>query len=272
MTICNAIADMMYTEYHEPQSVKQNEVQELSIAIAELPTPLQMSHEELTPTEISNCAVQLNIGKAMILRLQQSLTPTSLVSLNDKASFDASAQHIQDWLNDTARQQSIFLLQHSIRIGSEIPIAPSWQYLHSTFSTLESLQFIPLFLALQAKSSKAKTKSKSKNPGLVLSADQQKSMLDLVLQIETSLHDSARTLKTNLTAAGVLGRMIDVVFGRIGDDAASGDDGGLGVAFGRELEQLPGAETVAERFCGEVKESWEEALEGVLAVRVRRWK
>ena len=260
----------MYTEYHEPQSIRPDEVQELTTAMTELPSLLRSTHEELTQTEISNCALQLNVGKAAFLRLRQNLTPSSPVGPDGREGFDTSVQHIQDWLKNTARQHAEHLSQHSINIPSEPPLAPSWQYLHSTFSTLESLQFIALFLALQAKSLKTKSKSKSKNPGLVLSTEQQKPMLDLVLHIESSIHESVRTLKANLNAAGVLGRMIDVVFGRIGDDAAG--DGGLGAVFGRELEQLPEAETVAEHFCGEVKESWEDALEGVLAVRVRQWK
>ncbi len=32
------------------------------------------------------------------------------------------------------------------------------------------------------------------------------------------------------------------------------------------------AETVAEQFCGEVRESWEDALDGVLSIRVKKYK
>jgi N-terminal acetyltransferase B complex non-catalytic subunit len=271
MKICEAIADMMHTEYHEPQSIKQNEVEQLAAAISELQNLLKTNNDELTQTEIDNCTLQSKVGNAITLRLHQTIAPTSSTDPHDKASFDDSIHCIQDWLNDTAKQQTEYSCDHSIKILGETSIAPSWQYLHSAFSTLESLQFIALLLALShTKPSKSKSKSKSKNPLLVLPPDQRKRMLDLVLQIESSIHDSARTLKANLNASGVLGRMIDVVFGKGGDDNAG--VGALGAVSGKELEKLPDAETVAEGFCGEVKESWEDALEGIMGVRVRRWK
>ena len=284
MKMCRAIADMMYMDYHEPQSIKQTDIQELATSISQFLDLLKTSQEELTQSESNNCTVQSHIGIALTLRLQHNFPATSSADLSDdnnKATFDASIQYIQDWLNDTANQRTEHPFEHSIHIQAERPIAPSWQYLHSAFSILESLQLIAQFLALQAKSSKGKSKSKAKAkapPAFVVSVEQQKRMLDLVLQIEGSTHNSARTMKGNLNASGVLGGMIDAVFARGGngeDGSALGESGDLGelsTAFGKELEKLPGAEAVAEAFCGEVKESWEDALEGVLGISVRKWK
>jgi hypothetical protein len=260
MKICSAVADLLDEEYHEPQSIQQKDVQDLASALKDLPGLLKDTHNELTETEISNCNLQFYIGKALTLRLQQALPPFSTADSN-KADFDRAIQNIQDWLTETAKTQTEHPFTHGVISISESPIAPSWQYLHFAFSTLDSLQILSLFLAGQAKASKMK--SKTKNP-YILSADQRKHLQEPSEQIEKTIHDSARRLKDNLNASGVLGQMIDAVFGRNLE--------GTGAAFGRELEKLPNAEEAAERFCGEVRESWEDALDGILEVGVRRYK
>lgn len=111
---------------------------------------------------------------------------------------------------------------------------------------------------------------------------------DLVGKIEKSIHDSARLLKGNLNASGVLGTMVDMVFGRnnttgrsVSDEDATAVDAAASAsastatatstAFGNALDHLPDAESVAELFCGEVRESWEDALDGILSVGVKRY-
>jgi N-terminal acetyltransferase B complex non-catalytic subunit len=263
MKICSAVADLLDEEYHEPQSIQQKDVQELAAALKDLPELLKAAHNELTETEINNCNRQFYIGKALTLHLQQA-SPTSSTADSNKADFDRAIQSLQDWLTETANTITEQPFNHGEISISESPIAPSWQYLHSAFSTLDSLQMVSLFLAGQSKASK--TKSKAKNP-YILSADQRKDLKDSSEQIEKNIHDSARRLKDNLNASGVLGRMIDAVFGRGGLEGAGG-----GAAFGRALEKLPDAEAVAERFCGEVRGSWEDALDGVVGIRVKRYK
>lgn len=256
----------MPTNYADHSSIKQDDVQALSTALDDIPKLLQTAHE-FTDMEINTCQLQFHLGKALILCIQQdSPAATNSNVESHKSTFDSTIHHIQTWLTDTANQRT----EHPFSPGvvfldDETPVAPSWEYLHSAFSTLESLQLISLFLAAQTKphsSSKSKSKTKSGvNPTpFTLPADQRSGMQDLISQIEKSIHDTAGTLKENLNTSGVLGRMIDMVFGR------SGSEGGE--PMGKELEQLPDAETVAEGFCGEVRESWEAGLDGILGVQV----
>lgn len=274
MKICSAIADLMHIDYNEPQSIKQDDVQALASALDDISQLLKTAHDEFTDTEISTCQLHFHLGKALILRLQKDSPPASGAE-SHKPIFDSAILHIQTWLTDIVKQRTERPFSPGvIFLDDGTPIAPSWEYLHSTFSTLESLQLVSLFLAAQAKptSSSSKAKSKAKNnpnpTPFTLSAEQRTAMADLVFRIEQSIHDTARTLKENLNTSGVLGHMIDAVFGRSGDENHSN----AAAAIGKELEQFPDAETVAEGFCGEVKVSWEDGLNGILGVKVRRYK
>lgn len=281
MKICGAIMDLLEEAYHEPQTIAANNVQELASVIPNIPKLLKAFSEQLTNSEISNCTIQYHLGRALTLRLlyhhQQQPPP---VPESHKADFDNAVESIQDWLNTTLEKLKERPFNHSTVISmAGTPIAPTWEYLHSAFSTLESLQATALFLAGQAKG--LKTKSKVKNP-FTLPADNGKGIRQSVEQVEKHIHDSARTMKGNLNASGVLGGMVDLVFGRSAENDGStggshghghgqGQGGGI-TTFGKQLEQLPDAETVAEQFCGEFRQSWEDALDGVLSVRVKRYK
>lgn len=287
MKICGAIMDLLEEAYHEPPTIASNNVQELASVIPNIPKLLNAFSEQLTDTEISSCTLQYHLGKVLTLRLQQQQQQASPAPESLKADFDNAVQSIQDWLSATAEKQKEHPFNHSTVIFmAGNPIAPTWEYLHSAFSILECLQATALFLAGQAKASKTKSKSKVSNP-FTLPADQRMEVQGLVEQIEKGIHDSARVMKGNLNASGVLGGMIDVVFGRSAenDDSAGGSDGhghgpgqgekkgeGISTSFGKQLEKLLDAETVVEQFCGEVRQSWEDALDGVLSVRVKRYK
>lgn len=303
MKICRAIADTMSMEYHESPPIQPTATPDLAAAVSQLPALLEASHDQLTPSEVKNCTLQSHLGSALLLLRSQHQPPTpsspdSSNQAKNRPTFATSIQHMHTWLHDTLDHITHHPFQHCIHTRQSRPIAPSWQYLHAAFSTLESLQFIALFLALQSKSTNAKAKSKSKPkskskakapPAFAIPSEQHQAMLHLVWEIERRIHDSARAMKANLNGLGVLGRMIDAVFGRggggggggAGDDDEDDDSLALGEAgeavessraFGRELENLPDAEPVAEAFCAGVKESWGDALEGVLAVVVRRWE
>lgn len=266
MKICNGISDLVYREYHEPQSLNKSDVEEIASVLEELRRLLLTADDELTKTEVQNCNLRFHLGKATTVRLQQGPSSASAVEANHDADFDNSVQGIQDWLNEAAKERKQDLLDETISM-SGTPIAPSWRYLHSAFSTLESLQSIALFLAAgQTKASASapasKSRSKAKNTALALRPGQGGKMQEVVDQIEKAVHDSASRLKANLNGPGVLDQMMDGVFGR----------SGVGEVVGKEMEKLADAETVAEQFCGEVRDSWEDALDGVLAVKVKKSK
>ena len=89
---------------------------------------------------------------------------------------------------------------------------------------------------------------------------------DHVVALETEIHAQVRRVKEAINAPGVLGKLVDLGFGR--------DDGGNGDGFdavGEILEKVCD-EVAMETICGRVRDSWEDALDGVLAVKVKIWK
>jgi N-terminal acetyltransferase B complex non-catalytic subunit len=122
------------------------------------------------------------------------------------------------------------------------------------------LQGISLILAVLNAKSKAKP-NKSKSQAGPISKDKIAEMQKLVEEIETSVHDSARKLKSELNAPGILGKLMDIGLGRDEEkDELS--------AVGKVLEGLADA-TSFEVLCGDMRESWEDALDGILAIKVK---
>jgi len=142
---------------------------------------------------------------------------------------------------------------------------PTWTDLHRSFSQLETLQAIGMLPGLlSAKGSKT---SKSKQPkataGVVVTTETLSELSTLAADLERAIHDDAKDLKDQVNAPGVLGRMVDLGMAREGGDFG-GDVEGL-------LEKLCD-EVTMETICGRLKESWEDALDGVLAVKIKIYK
>ena len=82
-----------------------------------------------------------------------------------------------------------------------------------------------------------------------------------MLELEQSIHAGAKRMKNEINAPGVLGKLVD-----------------LGMAREGELSELEGVleqlcdEVTMETICGRLKESWDEALDGVLAIKVKVYK
>jgi len=133
--------------------------------------------------------------------------------------------------------------------------APSWNFLHRRFSVLETLQGISLLLAVLGKRSKA-----SKSKAAAVSKDRLIGLQKLVSEVEASVHDSARKLKAEINKPGVLGMLMDLGCGRNEQDELN--------SIGKVLEQLSD-EAALETFSGYMRDSWEDALDGILAVKVK---
>ena len=148
-----------------------------------------------------------------------------------------------------------------LHFGSTVQIqAPSWTYLHRTFSLLETLQGISLLLAIL--NSKSRTKStKLKAQAEPMGKEKISEMQKIVEEVEATVHEDARKLKRQLNASGMLGRLMDIGLGR--DEEMDGQS-----PVGKVLEGISDA-TSLEVLCGDMKESWEDALDGILAVKVK---
>jgi N-terminal acetyltransferase B complex non-catalytic subunit len=90
----------------------------------------------------------------------------------------------------------------------------------------------------------------------------------LALSIVEEIKTQTRTLKSNLSASGLLGQLVDVATNGPGlQQAKEGDETPEDekLRLSRRIEELVGMSSL-ELFCGSLMESWEEALDGVLTV------
>ena len=213
--------------------------------------------DEVTVTEIDNYTISLNVAFATVSMQEGGKSdPSNKGQSNDPISV------IQEWLQGKmagGSEGSHFgCSRHIIDLGDQIHV-PSWDYLHWSFSVLESLRLISLLLAVLGQRSRT-----SKAKPFTLSKERIAKLQNLVTAVEEVVHERARALKRRLSERGVLGKLLDVALGRK-------DDGGEQSAIGKELEQLAD-EATFETCCGSWRESWEDALDGILAVKVKVYK
>lgn len=206
---------------------------------------------ELTAVEVENLQAHILLTKGAIAAKD--------ISASETQSMDEVILQIEKWLkerapnaNSTARHASEDDLVH---FNAEIQ-APSWNHLHRSFSLLETLQGISLFLTVLSKKPKnSKSKAQAAVPKERLSE-----LRKLLTDVEAGVHDEARRLKAEINKPGVLGKLMDIGMGRNEEDDLD--------PVGKVLEQLADAATL-ETFCGEMRDSWEDALDGILAVKVK---
>jgi N-terminal acetyltransferase B complex non-catalytic subunit len=149
-----------------------------------------------------------------------------------------TAKHLEElelWLEHKLDPQDGCVIVQGI-------IIPGWKFLHSSYTALETLQAISLFLSVANK----KTSKLSKT--LPLPKETLSKLQSLVSKAEAAIHQQAKDIKKGLNEAGVLGGLVDVIAGS-GEETAR-----------------------QEVYCGEMKESWEDAVEGILACKVKIFK
>jgi len=169
---------------------------------------------------------------------------------------------LKSWVQKTLDDQKERATTATAAIVAGIRIY-TWDELHTSISRLETLQAIALLLGVLGKKSKTAKGSKT------IPKDALAEIQALVGQLEGEIHGAARAVKEGIGAPGVLGKLVDLGFARF-----EGEDGegaaGLG-GLGDVLEKVSD-EAQMETVCGRVRDSWEDALDGVLAVKVKLWK
>lgn len=137
---------------------------------------------------------------------------------------------------------------------------PDAHWLHHRFVRLETLQTVAHFAAIMTKKFKGgKGKKLDGAENLMKCLQELRRMVDK--QVET-IHAEARDLKQKLNASGVLGKLLDAMLGR-----ADGTQAGYEGLF-EKIATLQD-EAGVEEYCGALRESWEDALDGVLAVKIK---
>lgn len=204
---------------------------------------------EMTPTEIELAKIHL-----VLLKITYFVNGSKSVS---GADLEPLLSQVEEWLmsisksisSETTNGPAAFT-GTTLTVHSEKPSAPSWLYLHRSFSVLETLRAISLLVSVSAKKTSKATKIPKER------ADR---LSALARQAHETIRSNTRALKSRISEPGALGTLIDLV--------TNGTAGETGEALRTQLENT--LDTAAlELYVGSLMESWEEGLDGVLSVTV----
>ncbi|KAJ5215950.1 uncharacterized protein N7498_002357 [Penicillium cinerascens] len=173
------------------------------------------------------------------------------------AQADKSLGVVEDWLNLKKKDLTLDTSDVSPLIAttafylSDVPTAPTWRFFHSVFTLLDTLKALSQLATLSSrKGSKA----------VKLPKDRVDRLSALVTDIFELVRTNAKALKQRVSTSGVLNGLINLV-----------GHGDPSIKYSQELQQALEATldgSALEVFCGSLMESWEEALDGVMGVRI----
>jgi N-terminal acetyltransferase B complex non-catalytic subunit len=203
---------------------------------------------DMTASEIESVRVNLSLLK-VVLFLNGSKTVTF-------EEVDSCLAHAEEWLSSKQRDLSMdgtklsrLVSNTAISLRSGEGSAPSWLSFHDLYLILESLKAVSLMTSFALKKASKAAK---------LPKDRVERLLDATRQAHESIQANVRALKSRISEPGVLGSLIDLVIAGTGH----GEDG---TQLRAELDKTFDMAAL-EMFCGELMESWEEGLNGLLRV------
>lgn len=194
--------------------------------------------QDMTLVEKQNSGIHSVLLKAVLLLADSKSVPGQ--------EIDKLLKQAEEWLVQTL--SSISSENTLDDITTSIPSrklrVPSWLFFHTNYSTVETLKALSLLLSV------AKSK-KSPKGGARPSREIIERLVEAVSQVHEAIKTNAKNLRSNVMGSGVLGSMTDLIFHKDSQDEDS--------ELPKELEDSLDSSTV-EIFCGELMESWEEAL------------
>ncbi|KAL5003894.1 N-acetyltransferase B complex non catalytic subunit-domain-containing protein [Aspergillus recurvatus] len=208
------------------------------------------AESEMTVPEIECTRTNLSL-----LRLAVYLSGSKSIT---SEQVDESLGQLEGWLNSKLEALatdgncvSPIMSQTAIFLQSDAPYAPTWQFFHGIFTILDSVKGLVSLCSIA---------SKKGSKGAKLPKDRVESLLDLGRKVHQGAHANIRALKEQVSESGKLGSLMDLVVAGKG----TGEDG---AQLRGELEKTLDTSSL-ELFCGELMESWDEALGGALAIRM----
>lgn len=226
---------------------KPNPTKEELLDISDL--TLSETENDLTPTEMDASKINLELLKVANF-MAGSKTHTS-------DQIAKTLGQVEVWLND--KKQDLVLqdgkksplMENTTVEFDGIPAAPTWRYFHAIWSLVESLKALSNIIDLDSRKA-VKT--------IKLPADHLKRVTALVCDVFEDVRSNTRALKRGLSESANLSTVIDLVMQGDADDEYE-------KPLQDVLNRMMDASAV-EVFCGELRESWEEALDGVMAAKL----
>jgi N-terminal acetyltransferase B complex non-catalytic subunit len=214
--------------------------------------------EEMTAAEISNFSMHIRLTKLIYHLISEEL-PSS-------EELRSSISSVQEWLSETAERYtsaSGVTPLYATAYSANITI-PNWQFLHWSFATLDTLKAVTLLLNFASKPQKSQSKLTS--PARI-PAEKITELRASTTKIYDSIRSSAKALKEKLST-GILEEFLNLLLERQEDGDSDGDAQG---SIGKKIEQVletTGGESWLEMWCGGMRNAWDEAIDGFLAVKL----
>lgn len=201
---------------------------------------------DMTLPEIETTKNNLNV-----LKVVYHLAGSKSVTADD---VNTNLIQVEEWLNSKAQRVALndnktspLLSDTAIFLKPEVPFAPSWRFFHECFLIIESLIAVSRMTTIASKKGNKSTK---------LPKEQVERISSLVGQVHDNLRANVRRLKSE---TGMLSSLVELVFA--GSTAGDKEGQKLRDSLEKTLDV-----SALEISCGELIESWEEGLDGMLAV------
>lgn len=171
---------------------------------------------------------------------------------------ESALGEIESWLNLKIEELTLdeggsspLIKGTAVYLQTATPAGPTWRYLHSVFTALESLKAASQLVSLASRKG-------SKTPKL--SKERIDRLSVLVPKVFELVRSNARALKLQIHESGVLGSLVDSIL--YGNESEK---------YEQELQETleNGLDmTSLELLCSSLMESWDSALSGVMVVKL----
>jgi N-terminal acetyltransferase B complex non-catalytic subunit len=155
-------------------------------------------------------------------------------------------------------------------ISGEVGLmVPGWEYLHASFVQFELGYLVNAFVGRHARQGKGKGKKAASSAALAgLKPEDIQHLKKVLADLETSVKESAKKVKKGLNEGGVLGTLVDIALAR-NEQGERNKEGEGWKAWSEGMGKMYTDEAEVENMVGRWMESWEDACEGVGAVKMK---
>lgn len=207
------------------------------------------TENDQTETEKESAKIHTDLLKVATFMAGSKLTAEQVDAALGRVEEFLESKKKDLTLNETAT--SPLVASTAVFLKADNPAGLTWQYLHSAFVLLETIKALSQLLALAVKKGAKSAK---------LPKERVERLSILVSEIYELVRSNTRALKQRVSASGVLTSLVELVIQ--GDQSAKSE---------KEVQDV--LETTldpsnVEMFCGALMESWEEALVGVMGVKL----
>lgn len=213
---------------------------------------------DMTLAEQKNYEIHRNLLKAVILLADSKSVPGEDINKIFKQMEEWVSTTLQSVSNDSKVFEETVIFLSSSSSANTKRLVPSWRYLHSSFLLLETVKALSVTISLAETAAKRLPKTGAKP-----SKEAYQGLKEYVIKLHEAVKSNTRTLRGNVMGSGVLGVLTDLIFHQSEEEGATSDTSS---ELCSELEQTLDSSAV-EIFCGELMESWEEGLGGILSLK-----